>query len=221
MHIAVSVSSSSLSCSSLSLRCRQAPSPEAAHPLPADHAQQVEQWRAKHEADYRRDWVSVAGLHPLKQGPNTAGTAPGNDIRLSGALPPQLGTFTLQGQEVRFAPAAGAAVTLKDGEPVTSPIVLEDDSTTPLGRAPGRRRSTGHPQERRHARRCACAIPTARSPRASSASSGSPSTHATASSGGSSAMPSRNRMQVMNTYGERGHLQERRRHRSSRWTASS
>ena len=73
----------------------------------------MEQWRAKHEADYRRDWVSVAGLHPLKQGPNTAGTAPDNDIRLSGALPPQLGTFTLQGQEVRFAPAAGAAVTLE------------------------------------------------------------------------------------------------------------
>ena len=110
--------------------CRQAPSPEEAHPLPADHVQKVQQWRAKHEADYRRDWVSVAGLHPLKQGPNTVGTAPGNDIRLSGGLPPQLGTFTLQGQEVRFAPAAGAAVTLKDGGPVTSPIVLEDDSTT-------------------------------------------------------------------------------------------
>ena len=109
--------------------CRQAPSPEAAHPIPADHVQQVEQWRAKHEADYRRDWVSIAGLHPLKQGSNTAGTAPGNDIRLTGALPPGLGTFTLQGQEVRFAPAAGANVTLKGGEPVTSPIVLADDST--------------------------------------------------------------------------------------------
>ena len=73
----------------------------------------MEQWRAKHEDDYRRDWASIAGLHPLKQGSNTAGAAPGNDIRLSGALPPQLGTFMLQGQEVRFAPAAGAAVTLK------------------------------------------------------------------------------------------------------------
>jgi uncharacterized protein len=113
----------------LSAACRKAPSPEEAHPLPADHVQQVEQWRAKHEADYRREWVSVAGLHPLKQGPNTAGTAPGNDIRLSAGLPPQLGTFTRQGQEVRFAPAAGTAVRLKAGEPVTAPIVLEDDST--------------------------------------------------------------------------------------------
>ena len=108
--------------------CRK--SQEAAHPLPADHLQQVEQWRAKHEADYRREWVSIAGLYPLRQGPNTAGTAPTNDIKLTGALPPELGTFTLQGPEVRFAPAAGAKVTLKGGEPVASSIVLTDDSTT-------------------------------------------------------------------------------------------
>jgi len=111
----------------LAAACRNAPSPEEAHPIPADHVQQVEQWRAKHETDYRRDWVSIAGLHPLKQGPNTAGTAAANDIDLSGALPPQLGTFTLQGQDVRFEPAAGAGVTLK-GQPVTSPVVLKDDS---------------------------------------------------------------------------------------------
>src|SRR5688572_26346573 len=116
---------------SLAPACRKPPSPEEAHPLPADHVQQVEQWRAKHEADYRRDWVSIAGLHPLKQGSNTAGTAPANDIRLTGELPGELGDFTLQGQEVTFAPAAGANVTLKGGQPVTSQIVLKDDSNTP------------------------------------------------------------------------------------------
>ena len=110
--------------------CRKAPSPEEAHPLPADHVQQVEQWRAKHEADYRREWVSIAGLYPLRQGPNTAGTAPTNDIKLTGALPPELGIFTLLGQEVRFTPAAGAQVTLKDGEPVGMSTVLREDSTT-------------------------------------------------------------------------------------------
>lgn len=110
--------------------CRNAPSPEEAHPIPADHVQQVEKWRAKHETDYRRDWVTIAGLHPLKQGANTAGTAAGNDIQLSGALPPQLGTFTLEGQDVRFEPAAGAALTLK-GQPVTAPVVLKDDSAPP------------------------------------------------------------------------------------------
>ena len=41
-----------------------------------------EKWRAKHETDYRRDWVTIAGLHPLKPGINTAGSAPANDIVL-------------------------------------------------------------------------------------------------------------------------------------------
>jgi uncharacterized protein (DUF1684 family) len=113
----------------LAAGCRR-PSPEEAHPLPADYVQQVEQWRAKHETDYRRDYVSIAGLYPLRQGANTAGTAPSSDIRLTGALPEELGAFTLQDQEVRFVPAPGAKVTLKEGEPVTSSIVLEDDSTT-------------------------------------------------------------------------------------------
>ena len=162
----------------------------------------MEQWRAKHEADYRRDFVSVAGLHPLEQGANTAGTAPGNDIRLSGALPPQLGTFTVQGQEVRFAPAAGTAVTLKGGAPVTSPIVLKDDSTP----APDElffgdvrliiHKSGGKPSLR------------VRDPNGPLAknflglSAGFPSTRATASSGGSSAMPSAKSIPVMNTYGD-------------------
>ena len=41
-----------------------------------------EKWRAKHEADYRRDWVTIAGLHPLKPGANSAGSAATNDIVL-------------------------------------------------------------------------------------------------------------------------------------------
>src|SRR5262245_21427914 len=28
----------------------------------------TEKWRAKHEADYRRDWATIAGLFPLKEG---------------------------------------------------------------------------------------------------------------------------------------------------------
>jgi len=99
--------------------------------MPADHVAQVEQWRAKHESDYRRDWASIAGLHPLRQGPNTAGTAPGNDIRLEGALPARLGTFVLTGDEVRFEPAAGAGISLRD-QPVTAPVTVKDDSSNPI-----------------------------------------------------------------------------------------
>ena len=49
-----------------------------------------EKWRAKHETDYRRDWVTIAGLHPLKSGVNTAGSAASNDIVLPAAAPGQV-----------------------------------------------------------------------------------------------------------------------------------
>ena len=85
-----------------------------------------EKWRAKHEVDYRRDWVTIAALHPLKAGPNTAGSAETNDIVLPAATQPLLGRFVLTGQIVRFEPAVGTQVTL-NGQPVTSPIDLRDD----------------------------------------------------------------------------------------------
>jgi uncharacterized protein (DUF1684 family) len=99
------------------------PPPAAA----ASPVQAIEAWRARHESDYRRDYVSIAGLHPLKPGANTAGSAAGNDIVLPASAPARVGTFTLRDTSVRFEPAAGAAVRLKD-QPVTGPLDLRDDS---------------------------------------------------------------------------------------------
>ena len=90
------------------------------------HTEIVQEWRARHEADYRRDFVSIAGLHPLKAGPNTAGSDKANDIVLPLAAPAKLGTFVLNGESVRFEPAPGAAVTLKD-QAVSGAIELRDD----------------------------------------------------------------------------------------------
>ena len=89
----------------------------------------TEKWRAKHETDYRRDWVSIAGLHPFKDGPNTAGSGPKNDIVLPESVPSRIGSFVLTGQRVRFEPQKGAGVRLKD-QPVTAPIDLKDDSAS-------------------------------------------------------------------------------------------
>jgi len=88
----------------------------------------VAQWRAKHEADYRRDWVSIAGLHALKPGPNSAGSARTNDTVLPASTPPALGRFVLDpdGQRVSFEPAPGVSVLLK-GQPVTTAVALRDD----------------------------------------------------------------------------------------------
>jgi uncharacterized protein len=94
---------------------------------PEAHAKEVNDWRAKHDADYRRDWVSIAGLFPFKPGVNTAGSAATNDIKLPASLPPVLGRFILTGTTVRFEPVPRVAVMLKD-KPVTAPMDLKDDS---------------------------------------------------------------------------------------------
>jgi uncharacterized protein len=91
-------------------------------PIPA-----IEAWRAKHEADYRRDWASIAGLYPLKAGANTTGSAATNSIILPPSAPARVGAFVMSGTTVRFEPSAGAAILLKD-TPVTAALDLRDDS---------------------------------------------------------------------------------------------
>jgi len=85
-------------------------------------------FRAKHEEDYRRDWSTIAGLHVLQPGPNTAGSARSNDIVLTRSAPPVIGRFVLEGSDVRFEPdgAAGVPVLLRE-QPVTAPRVLAND----------------------------------------------------------------------------------------------
>lgn len=102
----------------------EAPAPQVSD---ATTVAAIDAWRAKHETDYRRDWASIAGLHPLKPGANTAGSAATNDIILPASAPARLGTFILTGTVVRFEPARGVAVLKKD-QPVTAPTDLRDDS---------------------------------------------------------------------------------------------
>jgi uncharacterized protein len=111
--------------------CRKAPEP-ASNPTPADHTATVEQWRAKHEADYRHEWATIAGLFPLRPGANTAGSGPNNDLRLPESLPASMGTFVLTGSEVRYEPAPGIDILLND-QPVNAPAVLEDDNSSTPG----------------------------------------------------------------------------------------
>ena len=89
---------------------------------------ETEAWRAKHEADYRREWVTIAGLHFLDPGAQTAGSAPSNDIVLPASAPPVLGRFVLHDGVVRFEPEPGSPVSLRD-KPVNAPIDLQDDGT--------------------------------------------------------------------------------------------
>ena len=102
----------------------ESPAPSKAEERAANEA--AARWQAKHEADYRRDWVSIAGLHDLKPGINTAGSAATNDIVLPPSVPAQLGRFIMNQDLVRFEPARGADITLDD-ELVTAPVDLLDD----------------------------------------------------------------------------------------------
>lgn len=112
----------------LAAGCRgDAPAETTAAPAAAaDPVAAAQAWRDKHESDYRRDWVSIAGLHMLQPGANTVGSAESNAIVIP-STPERLGTFTLNGDTVSFAPAPGADVTIK-GAAVTTRTDLRDDS---------------------------------------------------------------------------------------------
>src|SRR5262245_34434106 len=90
-----------------------APASQPGAPVPAEEfAKTVEAWRTKHETDYRRDWVTIAGLHSLKPGRNRAGSAATNDVVLPKSVPASIGTFVLNGQKVRYEPAPKTPVLL-------------------------------------------------------------------------------------------------------------
>src|SRR5262245_60512356 len=69
-------------CALLLVMTAACSSPQKDAAMPEDPVQVTEKWRAKHETDYRREWVSIAGLLPLKAGANSAGSAATNDIVL-------------------------------------------------------------------------------------------------------------------------------------------
>lgn len=92
-------------------------------------AEKNEEWRAKHESDYTRAWVSIAGLHFLEPGSHTIGSALSNDIVVAD-LPPTIGRLVLRDKAVRFEPEPGVAIRLKD-QPLTAPVDLRDDGNPP------------------------------------------------------------------------------------------
>lgn len=95
-----------------------------------DHAANVQAWRDKHEADYRRDWASIAGLHFLGTGTYTVGRSKSNDIVLAANVPATIGRLTVADGSVRYDPSAGITV-LQHGKPVTGAIVLKEPENPP------------------------------------------------------------------------------------------
>jgi uncharacterized protein (DUF1684 family) len=107
-------------------------SPRTGQPpaVPEGYLAQVQTWRETHEADYRRDFVTIAGLHFLEPGTHTIGRAPGNDIVLHAAAPGRIGRLSVADDRVRFEAAPRVTVTRK-GQPVPSPVVLKEPGSPP------------------------------------------------------------------------------------------
>jgi len=96
-----------------------------------EYAKSIHDWQAKRAAGLTKPdgWLALIGLHPLKAGENSLGSAGDNSIHLA-AGPAYLGKLTVDGEKALFAPAPGALVTI-DGQPArpTELIYREEKPT--------------------------------------------------------------------------------------------
>ena len=94
---------------------------------PADYVKQIESWRAQRVERLKSDngWLSLIGLHWLKDGRNTVGSAKGNDIVLAKG-PAKLGVVTLKDGKASIELDAKAEATIDGGK--TKQAELLDDS---------------------------------------------------------------------------------------------
>ena len=90
---------------------------------------EIEQWRAKREQRLTADggWLTVTGLFWLKDGPNTLGSAPGNDIVLPASAPARMAVIDFTGGKAAVRVEPGVAV-LSGGKPVTAMDLRADSA---------------------------------------------------------------------------------------------
>lgn len=78
-----------------------------------------------------RGWLCLTGLFHLKDGRNTFGSDPSNDLVLPGAgIPPRVATFNLHNGVVTIKAALGAPISV-DGKLVTSMVMQSDQDENP------------------------------------------------------------------------------------------
>jgi uncharacterized protein len=90
----------------------------------------IAEWRAQQEAKLRANdgWLTVVGLHWLKDGENRVGSNASSEAPLPKPAPDRVGTITVSAGKVRFKPAAGVAVSL-NGKPSAVETELKPDTT--------------------------------------------------------------------------------------------
>lgn len=108
----------------------------AAATLDTAYRGQVDQWRQQRESALKADggWLTVAGLFWLREGPNSLGSGPQNDIILPESAPGSLGVIKVEKGNAVFT-AATAAVTL-NGKPVHESAVRYSGSVDVISTGP-------------------------------------------------------------------------------------
>jgi len=103
----------------------------------ADYAKQIETWHARRVDRLKAPdgWLSLIGLHWLKEGRNKVGSAKDNDIVLA-AGPAHFGVVTLAGGKAKIALDASAKATI-DGKAGKSAELLDDSHEKPTTIAAG------------------------------------------------------------------------------------
>lgn len=92
---------------------------------------EIAAWRAERETRLRSEtgWLSLAGLFWLEEGPNTFGSAAGNDITLPlGSAPARAGAIELRNGRVTLRMEPGATATIA-GRNVDAPAELRTDAS--------------------------------------------------------------------------------------------
>lgn len=97
----------------------------------SDYSKQIDAWRAQRVERLKAPdgWLSLIGLHWLKDGKNTVGSAKDNDVVLAKG-PAHVGTITLTGGVAAIDLNAKAGATI-DGKPAKSARLLDDSNDKP------------------------------------------------------------------------------------------
>jgi len=74
-------------------------------------------------------WLAVRGLFWLREGENTAGSDPSNDVKLPGRTARRIGVFHVRQRDVAFDADAAAVVTDRSGRRINAASFTREEST--------------------------------------------------------------------------------------------
>jgi uncharacterized protein (DUF1684 family) len=99
---------------------------------PAGFEAEFRAWQAERQARLTADdgWLTLTGMHWLKEGDHTFGSAKDNALVFPASVPARAGTFTRKGDTVSLSLQPGVSATL-DGKPFTGGALRSDAEGKP------------------------------------------------------------------------------------------